>query len=62
MTEPFFAFRGLLAGAEGIELSLAVLETAVLPLNDTPTNISGAHSRNRTADLLLTMELLCQLS
>ena len=52
-----------MAGVAGIEPTLTVLETAVLPLNYTPTYlINGAGSRTRTRNLLITSQLLYQLS
>ena len=40
----------MIAGVEGIEPPLAVLETAVLPLNDTP-NLGGFGDRRQSATL-----------
>ena len=52
-----------MAGVAGIEPTLTVLETAVLPLNYTPTYlINGAGSRTWTRNLLITSQLLYQLS
>ena len=50
-----------MAGVAGIEPTLTVLETAVLPLNYTPTYlINGREDRIRTCDPLVPNQVLYQ--